>query len=212
MPYDDSGWRNFGRLGANLSPENVRGGVALGAAMEEALSRQIREGGIRSPVTTNRGLNARLNYLDSDAGRQAMADAGVDVTPRTMKKWFDGTQQPLPSNKEKIDTAYWGLRTDRFLNNLGAFKQHLNNRGRGTSIEIHPVNQDLVEENARRLNLIGDQAHRFLPNVRYIWDDAVDAMRDGDSGKLEEIWDDVIADLDSDWGAYTYVSYVGLGA
>ncbi|QCX82148.1 hypothetical protein C9F11_42840 (plasmid) [Streptomyces sp. YIM 121038] len=212
MPYDDSGWRNFGRLGANRSAENVRGGQALGAAMESALSRLIREGGIRSPVTTNRGLNARLNYLNSVAGRQAMADAGITARPRTMDKWFAGTQQPMASNKEKIDTAYWNLRAERVLNNLGAFKQHLNNRGRGTSIEIHPVNQDLVDEKARRPNLLGEQAHRMLPNVRYIWDDAVDAMRQGDSDKLEEIWDDVIADMDSDWGAYTYVSYVGIGA
>ncbi|MFD0525989.1 hypothetical protein ACFQ1I_00040 [Kitasatospora arboriphila] len=40
----------------------------------------------------------------------------------------------------------------------------------------------------------------------------MDAMVAGDEAKLEEIWDDVIADLDSDWGAYTYVSHIGLGA
>ncbi|WP_405021291.1 hypothetical protein OHV05_34680 [Kitasatospora sp. NBC_00070] len=34
----------------------------------------------------------------------------------------------------------------------------------------------------------------------------------GDAGKLEEIWDDIISELDSDYGAYQYVSHVGLGA
>lgn len=52
MPYDDSGWKNFGTYGANRSLENVRGGKALGRALEDALERQILEGGIKSPVTT----------------------------------------------------------------------------------------------------------------------------------------------------------------
>ncbi|MET8824210.1 hypothetical protein [Streptomyces rochei] len=212
MPYDDSGWKNFGTYGANRSAENVRGGEALGRALEEALSRQILEGGIKSPVTTPRGLKARLKYLNSDAGIQAMRDAGITVKPRAIKNWFAGKQKPSPANLELIDTAYWNLRTQRILSNLGAFKQHLNNKGKGTAVEIHPINQSLVDDHAVRPNLIGDQAIRTLPSVRYIWDDAVDAMEAGDAEKLEEIWDDIIAELDSDWGAYTYVSYVGLGA
>lgn len=212
MPYDDSGWRNFGAFGANLSPENVRGGTALGRALEDALSRQITEGGIKSPVTSPRGLKARLKYLNSDAGVQAMRDAGITVKSRALKNWFAGKQKPSPANLELVDTAYWNLRTQRILSNLGAFKQHLNNKKKGTAVEIHPINQDLVEPHAARPNLIGDQAIRTLPSVRYIWDDAVDAMEAGDTMKLEEIWDDIIAELDSDWGAYTYVSYVGLGA
>ena len=212
MPYDDSGWKNFGTYGAKRSLENVRGGKALGRALEEALERQIIEGGIKSPVTTPRGLKARLKYLNSDAGVEAMREAGITVKPRALKNWFAGTQKPNPANLELVDTAYWALRTQRILDNLGAFKQHLNNQGKGTAVEIHPVNQDLVDEHARRPNLMGDQAHRTLPAVRYIWDDAVDAMEAGDEGKLEEIWDDIITELDSDWGAYTYVSYVGLGA
>ncbi|MEU2358609.1 hypothetical protein ABZ599_37555 [Streptomyces misionensis] len=212
MPYDDSGWKNFGAYGANRSAGNVRGGVALGRALESALSRQILEGGIKSPVTSQRGLRARLNYLNNDAGIQAMRNAGITVRTRTMTNWFTGTQKPRPANLELIDTAYWNLRTQRILDNLGAFKQHLNNQGRGTAIEIYPIDQSLVDDHAVRQNLIGEQAVRNLPNVRYIWDEAVDAMKAGDAQKLEEIWDDIITELDSDWGAYTYVSYVGLGA
>ncbi|WP_345680540.1 hypothetical protein [Yinghuangia aomiensis] len=47
------------------------------------------------------------------------------------------------------------------------------------------------------------------PQVRYAWDDALVA---GNEAALVGIWDDVIAELDSDWGAYTYVSHVGVGA
>jgi hypothetical protein len=212
VPYDDSGWRNFGTYGANLSAENVRGGKALGRALEDALSRQIIEGGIKSPVTSPRGLRARLKYLGSDSGIQAMREAGITVKSRALNNWFAGTQKPSPANLELVDTAYWNLRTQRIMDNLGAFKQHLNNQGRGTAVEIHPVNQSLVDEHARRPNLEGEQAIRTLPSVRYVWDEAVDAMEAGDEGKLEEIWDDIISELDSDWGAYTYVSYVGLGA
>lgn len=212
MPYDDSGWKNFGTYGANRSAENVRGGKALGRALEEALERQILEGGIKSPVTSPRGLRARLKYLNSDAGVEAMREAGVTVKARALKNWFAGAQKPSAANLELVDTAYWNLRTRRVLDNLGAFKQHLNRQGKGTAVEIHPIDQSLVEEHAVRQNLIGEQAHRSLPAVRYIWDDAVDAMEAGDEGALEEIWDDIITELDSDWGAYTYVSYVGLGA
>ena len=212
MPYDDSGWKNFGTYGANRSLENVRGGKALGRALEEALERQIIDGGIKSPVTSPRGLKARLKYLNSDAGVEAMREAGITVKSRALKNWFAGKQKPSAANLELVDTAYWNLRTRRILDNLGAFKQHLNNQGKGTAVEIHPVDQSLADEHARRPNLEGEQAHRSLPAVRYIWDDAVDAMEAGDEGKLEEIWDDIITELDSDWGAYTYVSYVGLGA
>ena len=212
MPYDDSGWKNFGTYGANRSLENVRGGKALGRALEEALERQIIDGGIKSPVTSPRGLKARLKYLNSDAGVEAMREAGITVKSRALKNWFAGKQKPSAANLELVDTAYWNLRTRRILDNLGAFKQHLNNQGKGTAVEIHPVDQSQVGEHARRPNLEGEQAHRSLPAVRYIWDDAVDAMEAGDEGKLEEIWDDIITELDSDWGAYTYVSYVGLGA
>ncbi|MPY60958.1 hypothetical protein [Streptomyces spongiae] len=212
MPYDDSGWRNFGTYGANRSAENVRGGKALGRALEDALSRQITEGGIKSPVTSPRGLKARLNYLNSDAGVEAMREAGITVKSRALNNWFAGTQKPNPANLELVDTAYWNLRTRRIRDNLGAFKQHLNNQGNGTAVEIHPINQAHVDEHARRPNLEGDQAIRTLPAVRYVWNDAIDAMKAGDEGKLEEIWDDIITDLDSDWGAYTYVSYIGLGA
>ncbi|WP_200309335.1 hypothetical protein [Streptomyces adelaidensis] len=212
MPYDDSGWKNFGTYGANRSLENVRGGIALGRALEEALERQIIDGGIKSPVTTPRGLKARLKYLHSDAGVEALRQAGITVKSRALKNWFAGKQKPSAMNLELVDTAYWALRTRRILDNPGAFKQHLNNKRKGTAVEIHPVDQSLVDEHARRPNLEGEQAHRTLPAVRYIWDDAVDAMEAGDEGKLEEIWDDIISELDSDWGAYTYVSYVGLGA
>ena len=202
------GWKNFGAYGAGRDPGNVHGAVALARALEDALERMILDGGIRSPATTRRGLMARMNYLThTQGGAQALADAGVTAHPSTLRAWTRGRQSPRPANLEAIDTAYWNLRAANVLASPAALKQHLNRGKQGTKMEIHPVDQTLVDEHARRNNL----RVRKL-QVRYIWDTAVDALADGNLGALEDVWDDVIAELDSDWGAYTYVAHIGLGA
>ncbi|MFI0779267.1 hypothetical protein [Streptomyces sp. NPDC021212] len=202
------GWKNFGTYGADREPGNVHGKIALARALEDALERMIIDGGIKSPVDTRRGLKARMRYLTTTkGGPQALADAGIHATPATIRAWTRGTQRPRPANLEAIDTAYWNLRAHNVLTNPGALKQHLNRNGRGTRIEIHPVNQTTVDEPRRRDNL--RIQHR---QVRYIWDDAVDALVASDLDTLEDLWDDIIAELDSDWGAYTYISYIGIGA
>lgn len=202
------GWKNFGKYGADGDPGNVHGKIALGRALEDALERMIVEGGIRSPANTRRGLAARMRYLTATkGGPAAMTQAGITATPATIRAWTRGKQRPRPATLELIDTAYWNLRAHNVLANPGAFKQHLNNQGKGTKVEIHPINKQPVIPTRRRDNL------RVRPlQVRYVWDDAVDAMTTGDADRLEEIWDDIISDLDSDWGAYTYVSHIGLGA
>ncbi|WP_338933127.1 hypothetical protein WEB32_33980 [Streptomyces netropsis] len=201
------GWRQFGLYGADDTPDNVHGKNALGRALEDALERRIIEGGIKSPATTRRGLAARMRYLtNSPVGYAAMTAAGITAARKTIGRWKKGTQRPNPANLEKLDTAYWALRAHKVLNNLGAFKQHLYNHGAGTVVEIHPVNQAPVLPSRRR-----DLQMRTL-TVRYVWDSAVDAMKEGDVDALKDIWDDIIAEMDSDWGAYTYVSHIGLGA
>ncbi|MFJ6773929.1 hypothetical protein ACIQOV_23755 [Kitasatospora sp. NPDC091257] len=206
------GWKNFGRYGANRDPGNVHGKIALARALEDTVERMIIAGGIKSPPSTRRGLTARMRYLMSHQGgpealSDALADAGSSAVPKTIRAWTKGTQHPLPVNEEAIDTAYWTLRARNILNNPQIFKDHLNRDGRGTKVEIHPINQQVVDEKRRRDNL-----RTRTIQVRYVWDDAVDALATADAAKLAEIWDDIIADLDSDWGAYTYVSHIGLGA
>jgi hypothetical protein len=203
-----NGWKNFGAYGADRDPGNVHGKTALGRALEDVLERMIIDGGIKSAATTRRGLTARMRYLTTtQGGAQAMADAGITASRATIRAWTTGRQRPRPDNLEAIDTAYWNLRATNVLTNPSGLKQHLNRAGQGTRVEIHPINQDVVDEHARRNNL---RVRRI--RVRYVWDAAVDALAAGDVDELEQIWDDIIADLDSDWGAYTYVGYVGLGA
>ncbi|MFE3878053.1 hypothetical protein ACFXPX_27100 [Kitasatospora sp. NPDC059146] len=206
------GWKNFGRYGADRDRGNVHGRVALGRALEDAVERMIIEGGIKSPPSTRRGLMARMRYLmEHRGGREALAEALADVgstaNAATLRAWKNGTRTPRRVNIEAVDTAYWTLRARNVLANPQLLKDHLNRDGLGTRVEIHPINQQVVDEPRRRDNL----RIRGI-QVRYVWDDAVDALTAGDADTLEGIWDDIIGDLDSDYGAYQYVSYIGLGA
>jgi hypothetical protein len=80
---------HFGLFGAH--------GTKGSKAAADVLDRLALEGGITSPATTRRGLNARLNYLTrSAAGYQAIRDAGITVTPRTLRAWRQHTQTPAP--------------------------------------------------------------------------------------------------------------------
>ncbi|MFJ3770023.1 hypothetical protein ACIPQJ_34110 [Streptomyces sp. NPDC090082] len=192
-------WSNWGEFG-KFNARGVKGGEAL--ILE--LNRIVYSSGIASPVTSKRGLNARLRYLDSPAGRQALRDQGV--TARTLRSWMKGKSTPTRANRERIDRAYWGRRRENLIRS-GWLKRHLDNDGRGRRMEIYPVDQSHVPAERARLTL----QQRSI-NVRYIWGDLVDAWASQDADTVDEIWDDVISDLDSDYGAYAYVASIGIGA
>ncbi|WP_331757267.1 transcriptional regulator (plasmid) [Streptomyces sp. NBC_01525] len=189
-------WRDLGAYRARGLP----GWVALA----EGLDRMVT--GIESPVGTARGLAARLRYLTaSDAGYEAMDRAGIHVRPRTLIAWLAEEQTPSKANLARLDAAYWQLRR---RNTVPDLKRRLNNRGRGTRIEIDPVDQSQVERRHQR-----DLQTRSI-NVRGgVWDRAVDAWIDGNTDELDAIWDEIISSgLGTDWDAYTHVSSVGWAA
>ncbi|MET8732179.1 transcriptional regulator [Streptomyces parvus] len=187
-------WMDFGKYGAAGAP----GGEALGIAMEGMVQ------GIASPVDSERGLAARLNYLTrSDAGYEAMDRAGVHVSPRTLMAWLAEERTPNKANLARLDAAYWDLRRRNVAADL---KHRLNNNGRGTRVEINPVNQRGVEEKYRR-----DLAPRSV-NVRGVWDRAVDAWMDDDLDELDAVWDEVLDLIGSDYDGYSYVSSIGWSA
>ncbi|CAM5551462.1 hypothetical protein SBADM41S_07754 [Streptomyces badius] len=187
-------WMEFGKHGANGAP----GGEALGIAMEGMVR------GISSPVDSERGLAARLNYLTkSDAGYEAMDRAGVHVSPRTLMAWLAEERTPNKANLARLDAAYWDLRRRNVAADL---KARLNNNGRGTLVEINPVNQRGVEQKYRR-----DLAPRSI-NVRGVWDRAVDAWMDDDQDELDAVWDEVLDLIGSDYDGYSYVSSIGWSA
>ncbi|MFB7940239.1 hypothetical protein ACFWIN_00555 [Streptomyces sp. NPDC127049] len=177
-----------------------------GEALIQELNRIVYSSGISSPITSQRGLSARLRYLDSKAGREELKAQGV--SPRTIRAWMraKGKISPTPASREKIDAAYWHRRRENLIRS-GWLARHLDNKGRGRRMEIHPVDQAHVPEERRRPTL----SQRTI-TVRYIWGDLVDAWAKQDADTIDEIWDDVITDLDSDYAAYAYVASVGISA
>ncbi len=84
--------------------------------------------------------------------------------------------------------------------------KRLNRDGRGTRVEIHPLNQSDVARPHQRVI-----AFRKI-NVRR-WDGIVAAWTIDDRQALEDVWTtDVLPDLGSQWGQYEYVSNIGFGA
>ncbi|NJP65522.1 transcriptional regulator [Streptomyces spiramenti] len=187
---DDSRWVDLGTFGA----DGVHGANAIGAGIERMVT------GIASSPDSRRGVNARLNYLTkSAAGRQAIMDAGI--SRRALAAWTAGKRSPSPKNRARLDAAYWALRRERVASHL---KQRLANGGRGTRIEIDPVDQSGVPLKHRRHLSIRSTTVR--PRV---WEAAVDAWLTGDLDAMTDVWEGVIQDLDSGYDAYTFVSSVG---
>jgi hypothetical protein len=184
-----------------FAKHNARG-IPGSAALAAELERIVRETGIKSPITTPRGLGARLHYLDTDAGRQALRDAGVQ--PRTLRRWQQGKAKPSKGSREKIDRAYREIRTHNMFRS-GALTKRLQHEGRGTRVEIYPVNQAGVPAQHQR-----DVPQRSI-RVRD-WAAITHAWAAGDDAQLDQAWGDIIADIASDYVAYAYVSGIGIGA
>jgi hypothetical protein len=161
-------------------------------------------GFISTPITQRRGLLARLHYLTrTDHARQAARDAGLTVTDRTLKAWLEGKRRPSKANLERIEAAYRAVRRRNVARHLTA---RLNREGRGTRVEIHPLDQSGV---ARPLQRVVE--HRSM-NVRR-WDKIVGSWAAGDHQGLDDAWTTgVLPDLGSQWGQYEYVTNIGFAA
>ncbi|MFF9632192.1 transcriptional regulator [Streptomyces fradiae] len=184
---------DFGKYGA----QGIRG--------YEALARQLDALAdfIATPVTTRRGLMARLHYLTrTPRARAAAHDAGLTVTDRTLKAWLAGTRRPTKRNLARIDNAYRAVRRRNVARYLLA---RLNRAGRGTRVEIHPLNQSGVRPAHQRV-----LEFRTL-NVRR-WEALVAAWSTGDDRALDDAWIEQIVDLGSQWGQYEYVTNIGFAA
>ncbi|MDF4254647.1 transcriptional regulator [Streptomyces sp. WMMB303] len=190
---------NFGLYGAQ-----GRKSAQLAA---EVLDRLALEGGIRSPVTTRRGLGARLNYLtNSAAGRQAMAEAGIQVSRATLRRWVQHKQTPSRANLARLDAAYRAYRRRNVARHL---LQRLNARG-GTRVEIQPLDQSGVPDPRRRVIATDRAGFRRLRIRR--WDRIVDAWAAADDAALADAWEVELTDLGSQWGQYEYATSVGFSA
>ncbi|MFG2940689.1 transcriptional regulator [Streptomyces sp. NPDC048282] len=182
---------DFGHYGA----QGQRGSQAAARVLDTLA------GYIASPVTTPRGLAARLRYLNTTAGHNAMRQAGITVTPRTLKAWLTGKQRPNKANLTRLDTAYRTLRR----HNVARYLLRRLNAGGGTRVEIHPLDQSHVPIPHQRV-----LEYRRL-NIR-TWDAIIDAWTTADAQALDDAWIDQIVNLGSQWGKYEYVTSVGFAA
>ncbi|MFD7978755.1 transcriptional regulator [Streptomyces sp. NPDC059071] len=194
---------------APLTPEERWGDLGLygarGMSGGEALARQLddRASGRLPSVNTPRGLAIRLRYLTWDnRGDQWLRRAGITATDRTTARWKSGQQRPRPANLKKIDRAFW---TCRRANLADYYKRRLWDDGRGTRIEIHPVDQKQVEPSRRR------ELRVRRINVRRQWAAIVDAWSSNDYAALDDLWQSIVSDLGSDHSAYSYVAHLGFG-
>jgi hypothetical protein len=178
---------------------------ARGVKGHEAVARQLDAlaGYVATPVSARRGLLARLHYLTrTDQARRRAREAGLTVTDRTLKAWLEGRRSPSRQNLERIEQAYRTVRRENVARYLLA---RLNRAGRGTRVEIHPLNQSQVSRPRQRV-----VEYRTL-NVRH-WDRIVQAWAAGDDQELDNAWVDQIVDLGSQWGQYEYVTNIGFAA
>jgi hypothetical protein len=184
-------WGNLGQYEARGIP----GGYALGSGIERMVT------GLASSPDSGRGIAARMRYLTaSPAGYAAMERAGIDVTARTLIAWLAEERIPTPANRARLDAAYWDLRRHNVAADL---RRRLTARG-GTRIEIDPVDQRAVAPRHRR----DIRVRRTTVRPR-LWDAAVDAWLTDDQEVLDDVWDEIIHDLGSEYDAYTYISSVG---
>ncbi|MFJ9742806.1 transcriptional regulator [Streptomyces sp. NPDC101166] len=185
---------DFGKFGAN----GIKGSEAVARQLDRLAAH------IATPVTARRGLMARLHYLTtSDRARKAAKDAGLTVSDRTLKAWLKGERRPSKANLERIEAACKAVRRRNVARHLAA---RLNREGRGTRVEIHPLDQSGVERRFQRV-----VPHRTM-NVRR-WDRIVGTWAAGDHRGLDDAWTvDVLPDLGSQWGQYEYVENIGFAA
>ncbi|MFQ6143082.1 transcriptional regulator [Streptomyces seoulensis] len=178
---------------------------AQGIKGHQAVARQLDAlaGYIATPVTARRGLLARLHYLTrSDHARARAHAAGLTVTDRTLRAWLAGKRSPSKANLERVERAYRTVRRENVARYLLA---RLNRQGRGTRVEIHPLNQSQVDRPRQRV-----VEFRTL-NIRH-WDRIVQAWVADDERGMDDAWVDQIVDLGSQWGQYEYVTNVGFAA
>lgn len=185
--------KDFGHYGAR----GIKGSEAVARQLDRLVTY------IASPITTARGLQARLRYLTvSKNSRAAARQAGLNVTDRTIREWQRGMRKPNKANLTRIEDAYRKVRRQNVANQL---IRRLNRDGRGTQVEIHPFNQSQVARPRQR-----PVDFRRL-NIRH-WGPIVHAWADDDQAALDDAWVDAIEDLGSQWGQYEYVTNVGFAA
>jgi hypothetical protein len=182
----------FGRLGA----QGVPGAVALTATLDEIA--QITE----PHKTPEDGLRRNLLYLTrSRTGYAYMQDCGIRLDRRKITAWLAEERVPDARQQRCLEDAFRLLRR----RNMATSMTRRLNAGSGTSVEIYPVDQSEVEAQHQR---VARWRHKNI----YRWDPIIAAWSRSDLRDLTHQWQDVIAELGSDWRQYEHVTHLGFWA
>ena len=130
---------------------------ALGDALLEAWGGRAR---LRS--YTAKGWHAQVTKLtESQRGYNALADAGVSVTPRTLMGWLSESQEPSKANRTAIARAY-----DRMAGGWDPANERRDYRITGTV----KIGRDVRERGARgRAPLLVDGRQGDWESIREAW-------------------------------------------
>lgn len=93
--------------------------TALSAALR---ARFPMAGLIKSPISSARGLAARMRQLEKAYGSKKAAAAAVGVNPTTYSRWGSGKAHPSKGSAARIDTELSGLARGRSIHKRGPLK------------------------------------------------------------------------------------------
>ncbi|MFI6771140.1 helix-turn-helix domain-containing protein [Streptomyces sp. NPDC050355] len=172
-------------------------GTPLGRAVAEFLDEAAagRQRGIKSPITTRRGLKARLNQLGKN--RELAAQHGIK--PRDLNDWAKGRRNPRKASLDKIERAYQETLAHRSAAGRRAVRREFD-RGRGATIQVTPLDQRAVPQQRRR-----DIPEAEIRITQYRWGPMLDAWENDDYDAME----DLAYEAMEEGGEYLVYAWVG---
>ncbi|WNO62398.1 hypothetical protein RPQ02_40260 [Streptomyces sp. AM2-3-1] len=181
----------FGELGA----KGIEGGRALAASLDRRVFDDVAW-----TRSEQERLKQAVKYLSVKKGAAAALQAHhITADPAALTQWLSPDHAPSLDVQQGVQHAFRDLRR----RNIAPWLTRYLNAGRGTRIEIQPVDQEHVEARHRRPLRVREK------NI-YRWDPIVQAWASQDSLEMEHLWEWAISALGSDYHSYLYVERIGI--
>lgn len=185
----------------------VPGGEAIAARFDQMTAGHL----FASPVDTERGFRARLEYLlQRESGAQALADAGVPANEQKMVDWLSGAVTPNRKSRQMVETAYRRARSTNIAQWLKGqlITRDAQGNERGRKVDIEPLPGSAVPQHqAVRQSQFEDRRITISPQE---WRALVDSWAQGDIDGMNDEWMDICDDaLGSNAAGYYEVAHVG---
>lgn len=183
-------------------PSGLRGAEGLegGRALAASLDQRTFEDDVDWRRSEAECLVRNLRYLlRKTGGPAAMEEYGLTAAPEALAAWLEGASTPFPEQERQLESAFRSLRR----RNIAPSLTRTLDAGGGTRIQIAPVDQVGVEARYRR-----DLRVRYK-NI-YRWGPIVRAWAAQDSMELDQLWEEVITDMGSDYRKYQCVESISV--